>query len=154
MLHTATTQPRKVYTLHGRSTSGVIGCNLYPSPMPCKGGCLETSPRQCDTLWTASHRVFASTTSEARFGHAGETWDRHTEVISAYLEGERANRRIIGPVPSSPGSVQVSSRVIPKRHQPGKWRLILDLSSTCGGSVNDKIYCEWCSSHVSVILCL
>ena len=29
--------------------------------------------------------------------------------------------------------------VIPKRHQPGKWRLILDLSSPAGHSVNDGI---------------
>ena len=81
----------------------------------------------------------------------GSAYD-HPDVISAYLEGERANGRIIGPVPSPPGSVQVSSfGVIPKRHQPGKWRLILDLSSPCGGSVNDGIRREWCSlSYVSV----
>ena len=29
--------------------------------------------------------------------------------------------------------------VIPKRHQPGKWRLILDLSCPAGHSVNDRI---------------
>ena len=29
--------------------------------------------------------------------------------------------------------------VIPKRHQPGKWLLILDLSSLAGHSVNDGI---------------
>ena len=29
--------------------------------------------------------------------------------------------------------------VIPKRHQPGKWPLILDLSSPAGHSVNDGI---------------
>ena len=29
--------------------------------------------------------------------------------------------------------------VIPKRHQPGKWRLILDLSSPAGHNVNDGI---------------
>ena len=29
--------------------------------------------------------------------------------------------------------------VIPKKHQPGKWRLILDLSSPVGASVNDGI---------------
>ena len=29
--------------------------------------------------------------------------------------------------------------VIPKRHQPGQWRLILDLSNPAGHSVNDGI---------------
>ena len=29
--------------------------------------------------------------------------------------------------------------VIPKGHTPGKWRLIVDLSSPKGGSVNDGI---------------
>ena len=41
--------------------------------------------------------------------------------------------------------LQVSSfGVIPKRHQPGKWRLILDLSSQ-GHSVNDGIDPSTCS---------
>ena len=35
--------------------------------------------------------------------------------------------------------------VIPKRHQPGKWRLILDLSSPAGHNVNDEIVGEDCS---------
>ena len=34
--------------------------------------------------------------------------------------------------------------VIPKS-EPGKWRLIIDLSSPMGGSVNDGISKEWCS---------
>ena len=35
--------------------------------------------------------------------------------------------------------------VIPKPHQPGKWRLIVDLSYSEGGSVNDGIPPELCS---------
>ena len=35
--------------------------------------------------------------------------------------------------------------MIPKPHQPGKWRLITDLSAPRGNSVNDGIYKEWCS---------
>ena len=35
--------------------------------------------------------------------------------------------------------------VIPKPHQPGKWRLIVDLSHPAGQSVNDGIQPELCS---------
>lgn len=35
--------------------------------------------------------------------------------------------------------------VIPKKHKPGKWRLILDLSSSTGLSVNDGIDKDLCS---------
>jgi hypothetical protein len=46
-----------------------------------------------------------------------------------------------GPFPNPPvASLHVSPfGVIPKNHQPGKWRLILDLSSPAGHSVNDGI---------------
>ena len=41
--------------------------------------------------------------------------------------------------------------VIPKGSQPGKWRLIVDLSDPDGRSVNDGISGEGCSlSYVSV----
>ncbi len=35
--------------------------------------------------------------------------------------------------------------MIPKKHQPGKYRLIVDLSSPAGKSVNDGIAKEVCS---------
>ena len=41
--------------------------------------------------------------------------------------------------------------VIPKKNKPNEWRLILDLSSPQGSSVNDGISKELCSlSYVSV----
>ena len=48
--------------------------------------------------------------------------------------------------------LQVNSfGVIPKKYQPGKWRLIMDLSSPKGFSVNDAIDPSLCSlSYVSV----
>ena len=40
---------------------------------------------------------------------------------------------------------------IPKKHKPGKWRLIMDLSSPAGSSINDGISSEWSSiSYVSI----
>ena len=41
--------------------------------------------------------------------------------------------------------------VIPKKHKPGKWRLIMDLSSPVESGINDGISSEWSSiSYVSI----
>ena len=65
----------------------------------------------------------------------------HAEVVDAYLAADLAAGRLAGPFDHPPiPSLQVSPfGVIPKNHQPGKWRLILDLSSPAGHSVNDGI---------------
>ena len=62
-------------------------------------------------------------------------------VIDDYLYTELAKGRVAGPFSSPPLPHLHISRfgVIPKKHQPGKWRLILDLSSPDGHSVNDGI---------------
>ena len=63
-------------------------------------------------------------------------------VIDQYLLTECEKRRVAGPFLISPiPNLYVSrSGVIPKKHQPGKWRLILDLSSPLGHSINDGIF--------------
>ena len=65
----------------------------------------------------------------------------HPSVIDSYLQSEVSARRVAGPFPSPPVAPLHISRfgVIPKNNQPGKWRLILDLSSPEGHSVNDGI---------------
>ena len=62
-------------------------------------------------------------------------------IIDSYLQNELHKGRIAGPFPIPPFPKLHNSRfgVIPKKHQPGKWRLILDLSSPVGASVNDGI---------------
>ena len=77
---------------------------------------------------------------------------QHTEPIEAYLSKEVGAGRMIGPLPKGFAGVHVSRfGVIPKLHQPGKWRLITDLSSPKGASVNDGIDPLLCSlSYVSV----
>ena len=52
--------------------------------------------------------------------------------------------RVLGPLDPRVGAQMQVSRfgVIPKNHQPGKWRLILD---PAGASVNDGIERELCS---------
>ena len=50
--------------------------------------------------------------------------------------------------PQAAGAVQVNCfSLVPKNHQPGKWRLIVDLSFLRGRSVNDGIEPNLCSLH-------
>ena len=63
----------------------------------------------------------------------------HPEPIDAYVESELSSGRMIKVAADSPGLRISRFGVIPKPHQPGKWRLITDLSSPKGGSVNDGV---------------
>ena len=65
----------------------------------------------------------------------------HPDVVDEYLRTELAAGRLAGPFIAPPlRSLHVSPfGVIPKNHQSGKWRLILDPSSPLGHSVNDGI---------------
>ena len=66
---------------------------------------------------------------------------QHPSVVEDYLQNEIALGRVIGPVSMSRvPSIQINRfGVIPKNHQPGKWRLIVDLSDPAGFSINDGI---------------
>ena len=76
----------------------------------------------------------------------------HPEPIEGYLSKEVGGCRIIGPLPKGFAGVHISQfGVIPKPYQPGKWRLITDLSSPKGASVNDGVDPRLCSlSYASV----
>ena len=76
----------------------------------------------------------------------------HREVVEQYIFGEREEGRVLGPFRREwfP-QVQVSPFGVIPKSEPGKWRLILDLSAPEGCSVNDSICSEWCSlSYISV----
>ena len=62
-------------------------------------------------------------------------------VIDQYLHTELEKGRVAGPFSIAPiPNLHISCfGIIPKKYQPGKWRLILDLSSPVGHSVNDGI---------------
>ena len=78
---------------------------------------------------------------------------QHPKVVENYLGNERAEGRILGPINprSVPGLHTSRFGVIPKGHSSGKWRLITDLSSPEGASVNDGISPTLCSlSYTSV----
>ena len=65
----------------------------------------------------------------------------HPDVIDEYLATEIAKGRVAGPFATLPFPNLHCSLfgMIPKKGQPGKWRLILDLSSPIQHSVNDGI---------------
>ena len=68
-------------------------------------------------------------------------------VVQEYIDAEvQAGRLVPLPAHTDQDRIHVSPfGVIPKRHQPGKWRLIVDLSSPKGHSVNDGISESLCS---------
>lgn len=76
-------------------------------------------------------------------------------IISDYISKELQAGRIssVGPVTEADrlGIHTSPLGVIPKKGQPNKWRLILDLSSPPGYSVNDGIDKEMCSLHYSSV---
>ena len=65
----------------------------------------------------------------------------HPDVVQHYLRTEVNMGRLIGPLDNAYKLVTHISRfgVIPKSHQPNKWRLIVDLSHPVDFSVNDSI---------------
>ena len=72
--------------------------------------------------------------------------EQNPEVVDQYLRKEWEAGRVVGPLPRHLAGLQVSRfGVIPKPHQPGKWRLIVDLSYPKKASVNDGIDLDLCS---------
>ena len=75
----------------------------------------------------------------------------HPEPIDQYVKEELQAGRLLR-VPRGTTGIHVSRfGVIPKPHRPGTWRLITDLSSPRGQSVNDGVAPSLCSvSYASV----
>ena len=77
-------------------------------------------------------------------------------VVDDYLAGECKPGRVVSPLSMADMAASTpihTSRfgVIPKGHQTGKWRLIVDPSAPKGASMNDGIWPELCSlTYVSV----
>ena len=69
---------------------------------------------------------------------------QHPSIVVKHVAAERAAGRLLGPLPPHLAlTCQISPiGLIPKPHQPGKWRLIVDLSSPHGASINDAISAE------------
>ena len=84
--------------------------------------------------------------------HNMPSTSEHPQVVSEYLAAECSHGRVVGPVnPMEFPQIHVSRfGVIPKSTE-GQWRLIVDLSSPEGASVNAGVSVSLCSlSYVSV----
>ena len=79
----------------------------------------------------------------------------HPEIVSAYIEEELGQRNIslVGRLEDAKHlDIHISPLgAIPKKGRPGKWRLIMDLSSPKGLSINDGIAKEDCSFHYASV---
>ncbi len=86
--------------------------------------------------------------AQANMGSARE----HPEVVREYLTEECGEGRLVGPLPlEAIPEVRISRFGVIPKGTTGRWRLIVDLSSPEGTSVNDGIDPKLCSlSYVSV----
>ena len=78
----------------------------------------------------------------------------HEDVVQNYLEREVSLGRMHCVREAAKGQLQVQISplgMIPKKNKPGKWRLIVDLSSPKGQSVNDGINSECCSLEYTTV---
>ena len=80
--------------------------------------------------------------------------EEHPQVVTEYIGEELARGQLMELEASTAKALDVHTSlfgVISKNSKPNKWRLILDLSSPSGHSVNDGIAKELASlSYVSV----
>ena len=73
------------------------------------------------------------------------------QPVSEFIRVEVQAGRMIGPLTDIPQVHTSRFGVIPKQGQPGKWRLILDLSSPHEHSVNDGIASDLCSIKYATV---
>lgn len=69
------------------------------------------------------------------------------QVVDKWITAELAAGRLLDPLRPPLASLVHTNPLglVPKAHQHNKWRMICDLSSPYGGSVNDGISPELCS---------
>ncbi len=77
----------------------------------------------------------------------------HPEVVSEFLETEQRAGRVIGPIESECLPLVQLNRLglVPKNHQPDRWRVIVDLSFHKGASVNNGLEREVCSVNYTSV---
>ena len=79
---------------------------------------------------------------------------QHPDLVEDHIAEEIEKGRLMGPVPEHLILLCHCSPMglIPKPHQPGRWRLIVDLSSLKGHSVNDAISTQVAHMHYASVL--
>ena len=93
--------------------------------------------------------------SSSRLQQAGSNMPiKNPEVVSDYIAKELSAGRLVELSAEEAASLNIHCSpigIIPKKNKPGRWRLIVDLSSPEDASVNDGIEKEICSlSYTSV----
>lgn len=80
--------------------------------------------------------------------------NQHCQLVGQHIGEEVSACRLLGPLPAHLAIHCHSNPIglIPKPHQPGKWRLIVDLSSPRGNSVNDAIATSSCHMHYASVI--
>ncbi len=102
---------------------------------------MDHPDRDLCTSPTACSKVFGLASTSRAPSEQTPSAAKNSEPVAKYLQKEVEEQRIIGPLPlTATNDVHICRfGVIPKRHQSGKWRLIIDLLSPHGASVNDGI---------------
>ena len=75
---------------------------------------------------------------------------QHSQLVVEHLATEREEERIFTPLPlhlAEHCHVSLIGLIL-KPHQPGKWRVIVDLSSPHGASVNDAVSVDYCHMRI------
>ena len=135
-------------TQNRRRTSGqaaVSSTSAFPFRLEAWSHCLSSHPdsEYVSYILRGLEQGFRTGFDYSRFGcrraRRNMSARQNASVVDEYLREEESLGRVV-PVKASGRGVQISPfGVIPKSHQPGKWHLIVDLSSPHGVSVNDGI---------------
>ena len=98
---------------------------------------------------THGFRIGVNPTKSLRPAHGNLASVRaHPATVSEYIRRECANGKLARVSPERATQVRCNPiGLIPKPSQPGRFRLIVDLSAPRGDSVNDAINPEHCSLH-------
>ena len=98
----------------------------------------------CATCQTKGHRARDCPDTSVVQNH---------QIVEQHIREETEAGRLLGPLPPQLAALCHISPMglIPKTNQPGKWRLIVDLSTPQGASINDAIDSSHCSLHYASI---
>lgn len=143
---------------HGRGTDPRLATIRTPLNLPTWAWMLRNHPDKdyVRYLLTGIEHGFQIGIAEDRVFHSASqnmlSAKKNPQIIEDYLAKECAAGNILGPFPLNTLAVHINRfGAIPKKHQPGKWRLITDLSYPEGHSINDAINPELCAmSYITV----
>ena len=99
--------------------------------------------------------ISEQTAIELRGNHSNmPSVQQRPHLVEAHIKAEVEAGHLLGPLPPHLARIAQTSPIglIPKAHQPGKWKLIVDLSSPAGHSINDGIAPDLCHMQYASVL--